>query len=146
MILMVTVLLATIAMTQKPLVGVWAVALLMVPLAALVGIGGGGIEIVFGTLVLLFAIALTALKGLARRSAETSPMRMVTSRLERTVRPMLLLLAAGGVGFVAWQIAAEKPGWFALLYILLYLLLLYPAFLALRVALEPKLPQADPMP
>ena len=42
-----------------------------------------------------------------------------------------------GFGFVARGVLSDKPGLLAWLYILFYLLLLYPVFLALRVAIAP---------
>jgi hypothetical protein len=58
--------------------------------------------------------------------------------LERIGRTILLLLATAGFVFVAWQVVTDKPGLLAPAYVFIYLLLLYPLFLALRVGLEPK--------
>jgi hypothetical protein len=137
MILMVTVLLATLAVTQSVLGIVWAIGLLVVPLGVLVGLRGGGVELVAAGLLAL-ALAVTAWKWLARRWRGRPRAQQIDRWIERIVRTLLMLLAIGGVWEVASGVLSAKPGWRALLYMLFYLGLLYPVFLALRIALKPR--------
>ncbi len=136
LILMLTVLLATLAVTQSAMVGMWILLILLLPLTAAVGLGGGGIELVAGG-GLALAVALTAWKWYARRRKHPGTQR-VDRWLERIVRTLLMLLAFAGVWDVALDVLSAKPGWRAPLYIILYLILLYPVFLALRIALQPR--------
>jgi hypothetical protein len=55
----------------------------------------------------------------------------------RFVRAIPLLLALAGVVFVSWEIVNDKPGMLAALYVLLYLVLLYPLCLGLSTGLHP---------
>jgi len=132
--LMLTVLLATVAMTQRAVVGLWVLAGLSILLVV-----GSDIDVpaIVAVLVLAGAIALTAWKWIALRWRGEPRLLQVDTWLERIVRTILLLLAAAGVGVVSWGIVTTKPGLLAPVYILLYLTLLYPLFLALRVGLEP---------
>ena len=64
----------------------------------------------------------------------------VDTWLERLGRTLLLLLATSGFGIVAREITNDKPGLLGAVYVLCYVVLLYPLFLALRVGLEPLVP------
>ena len=135
--LMLTVLLATLGVTQPAVVGLWVLAALAILLVAATDIDVPAITV---GVVLAGAIALTVWTWIARRWHSGRKVLLVDMWLERIVRAILLLLAAAGLGAVAWGVAADKPGLLALVYILFYLILLYPLFLALRVGLQPGAP------
>lgn len=132
--LMLTVLLATLGVTQRAVVGLWVLAGLVMLLAVGTDMG---VPKIAASIVLAGAIALTTWKWITRRWHAGHRLLLVDIWLERIVRTLLLLLALAGVGFVGREIVADKPGLLALMYIFLYLILLYPLFLALRVGLEP---------
>jgi hypothetical protein len=132
--LMLTVLLATLGVTQRAVVGLWALAALAMLLVAGTDIG---VPAIAAGIALAGAVALTAWKSLARRWRDGRRLLLVDTWLERIVRALLLLLAVAGFGFVAREVVTGKPGWLAPIYVLFYLILLYPLFLALRVGLEP---------
>ena len=138
--LMLSVLLATLAVTQPASTGVWVLA----ALAIIVGTAGDAPSgVAIG--VPAGAAALTVWKWAARHRRDKPNLLRMDTWIDRIVRTVLLLLAAAGVGAVAWEIAADKPGWRAPAYILFYLILLYPLFLALRIGLEPHAPgQSQP--
>ena len=48
-------------------------------------------------------------------------------------RAILLLLAVAGVVFVSWEIVKDKPGVLAAMYLLFYLVLLYPLCIGLSL-------------
>ncbi len=132
--LMLTVLLATLGVTQRAVVGLWTLA----ALAILVVVGTDlGVPALAAGLALAGAVALTAWKWIARRWRAGPRLLLVDTWLERIVRTLLLLLAVVGFGFVARGVMIDKPGLLAPLYVLFYLILLYPLFLALRVGLQP---------
>jgi hypothetical protein len=133
--LMLTVLLATLAVTRTAMVGLWVLAVLAILLVVGTDIGVPAIVAVIAS---AGAVALTTWKWIAPRWHNEPRLLLVNTWLERTGRTILLLLAAVGFGFVAWQVVTDKPGWLAPVYVLIYLILLYPLFLALRVGLEPK--------
>lgn len=133
--LMLTVLLATLAVTGKEVFGVWVLAML----AILVVVGTDlGIPVVVAGIVPTAAVALTAWKWIARRRPDGHRLHLADIWLKRVVQTALLLMAAAGFGFVSWQVVTDKPGPLAPIYVLLYLILLYPLFLGLRVGLEPR--------
>ena len=133
--LMLTVLLATLAVTQPALIGLWVLAVLTI----LVVVGTDiGIPAIAAVLVPVTAIAATAWKWIARRWQSRPKLLRVDTWLERGGRAILLLLAAVGFGVVAREIMTDKPGILAPVSILLYIALLYPLFLALRVGLAPR--------
>jgi hypothetical protein len=135
--LMLTVLLATLGLTQPALIGLWALA----ALALLLRVGTDiGIPTIVVIIVPAGAIALTAWKLIARRWHSESWITNVDTWLDRIGRAILLLLAAAGFGFVAREVVTDKPGLLGPVYVLFYLILLYPLFLALRVGLEPRTP------
>jgi hypothetical protein len=129
--LMLTVLVATLAITQRAAVSAWILA---VP-ALLVGTSGESGVVVF--LVPTLALALTTWSAIAARWNSGTSL-LVTTWLERSVRTVLLLLAAFGVWSVVSEIQVSKPGWRGAVAILCYLILLYPLVLALRVGLAPR--------
>ena len=133
--LMLTVLAATLGITQRAVLGLWV-------LAGLVMLVAVGTDIVIPTIITVSApagaIALTGWKWSIRRWQGAPWLPMVDMWLERIGRAILLLLAAFGVWTVASGIMIEKPVLLGLLAVFFYLLLLYPLFLALRVGLEPK--------
>jgi hypothetical protein len=133
--LMLTVLLATLAVTRPGVVGFWFLA----ALTSLIAIGTDiGIPISVAVIVTGGAVALTVWNWLAPRWLDEQNLRQVNIWLRRIVRTLLLLLAAVGLGYVAWEIIRDKPGLLALVYVVFYLLLIYPLFLGLRLGLEPK--------
>lgn len=133
--LMLTVLVATLGITQRAVVGLWV-------LAGLVMLVAVGTDIVIPTIVTVSApagaIALTGWKWSIRRRHGALWLLTVDIWLERIGRAILLLLAAVGLWTVASGIMADKPVLLGLVAIFFYLLLLYPLFLALRVGLKPK--------
>ena len=132
---MLTVLLATLAVTRTAMVGLWVAAALAILLVVGTDIG---VPPMIAVIASAGAVGLTAWKWIARRWHGEPRLLVVDTWLQRTGRTILLLLAALGFGFVAWQVVTDKPGWLAPVYVLMYLILLYPLFLALRVGLEPK--------
>ena len=54
----------------------------------------------------------------------------------RFVRAIPLLLAVAGVVFVSWEIVTNNPGMLAALYVLVYLVLLYPLYVGLSIGLH----------
>lgn len=135
--LMLTVLVATLGITQRAVVGLWV-------LTGLVTLVAVGTDIDIPTLVTLSvpfgAIALTAWEWAMGRWRSAPWMATVDSWLDRTGRALLLLLATFGLWTVAAGIMTDKPGLLGVIAIFFYLLLLYPLFLALRVGLKPKAP------
>lgn len=138
--LMFTVLLATLAVTHTAMVGLWVLAVLAI--LSVVGTDFG-VPAIVAVIALAGAIALTAWKWFIRRRHGTPWLLMVDIWLERIGRAILLLLAVFGLWTVASGIMTDKPVLLGLVAIFIYLLLLYPLFLALRVGLQPK---ASPAP
>ncbi|MBA3533525.1 MAG: hypothetical protein H0T73_16525 [Ardenticatenales bacterium] len=137
--LMLTVLLVTLAQTQPTGAGVWWI------LAALLLILGPtilGMESIvpgmIGLLVLSVTVALIRWKRVTWNWRGKPWGSSGDIWLKRIARAMLLLLVLALFGFVSGAIITDKPGLRALVYILFYLALLYPLFLALRIALEPR--------
>ena len=131
---MLTVLAATLAVTQRAVVGLWVLAVMAILLAVGTDIG---VPLIAAGIALAGAVALTIWKLIVRRWRDGPRLLLVDIWLERIMRIPLLLLALGGIGFVAREVVSGKPGVLGLLYVLVYLILLYPLFLALRVGLEP---------
>ena len=133
--LMLTVLVATLGITQRAVVGLWV-------LAGLVMLVAVGTDIVIPTIVTVTApagaIALTGWKWFMRSRHNSPGLLSVDNWLERIGRAILLLLAAVGLWTVASGIMTDKPVLLGLVAIFFYLLLLYPLFLALRIGLKPK--------
>jgi len=133
--LMFTVLLATLAVTHTAMVGLWVAAALAILLVVGTDIG---VPPIIAVIASAGAVALTAWKWIAPRWHGEPRLLVMDTWLQRAGRTIMLLLAAVGFVFVAWQVVTDKPGLLAPVYVLLYLCLLYPLFLALRVGLEPK--------
>ncbi|HEU5102207.1 MAG TPA: hypothetical protein VFU22_24460 [Roseiflexaceae bacterium] len=130
--LMLTVLLATLALTQPALIGLWVLA----ALTLLVSVGTDiAIPAIVAAIIPAMAVALTTWKWLVSRWQGGPKLLRVDTWLERGGRALLLLLAAIGVWAVAREIVTDKPGVLALVAILYYIALLYPVFVALRVGL-----------
>lgn len=133
--LMLTVLVATLAVTQRAILSVWLAAIPSILLTTvLFGTVGGGL---MTAIVTAAAITLTGWKWVARQTSDRRLVRRAEPWLERVVRTLLLLIAVFGFGAVSWGIVTDKPGLLAALYVLFYLVLLYPVFLGLRVGLQP---------
>ena len=148
--LMLTVLLATLAVTHSAVVGVWVLAVLAMLLVVATDIS---VPAVVAVITSVGAVALTAWKWIVPRWYRGLGMLHVNTWLERIGRAILMVVAAVVFGIVARGIVNDKPGLLALVYILGYGTLLYPLFLALRVGLEPRVPartrtalQSHPMP
>jgi hypothetical protein len=135
--LMLTVLVATLGITQRAVVGLWV-------LTGLVTLVAVGTDIDVPTIITVSApvgaIALTAWELAMGRWRSAPWLVTVHIWLDRIGRVILLLLAAFGLWTVAAEIMTDKPGLLGLLAIFFYLLLLYPLFLALRVGLKPQAP------
>lgn len=133
--LMLTVLLATLAVTQKEVVGAWVLA----ALAVLLVVGTDlGVPVIVAGIMPAAAVALTVWRWIALRRQDAHRPLAVDAWITRLARTILLLVAAGGFWFVSWQVITDKPGLLAPVYVVLYLILLYPLFLALRIGLEPR--------
>jgi hypothetical protein len=132
--LMLTVLLATLGVTQRAVVGLWFLAVLAVLLVVATDLG---VPAIAAYIALAGAVALSTWKWIARRWRDGHRLRLVETWLERIMRTLLLLSAVAGFGFVAREVVTNKPGLLAPMYVLFYLVLLYALFLALRVGLEP---------
>lgn len=133
--LMFTVLLATLAVTHTAMVGLWVAAALAILLVVGTDIG---VPPIIAVIASAGAVALTAWKWIAPRWHGEPRLLLVDTWLQKTGRTIVLLLAAVGFVFIARQVVTDKPGLLGPAYVFLYLLLLYPLFLALRVGLEPK--------
>jgi hypothetical protein len=133
--LMFTVLLAALAVTHTAVIGLWVAAGLAILLVTGTDLG---VPPILAVILSAGAVALTAWNWIAARRPAGPRQLLVDIWLQRAGRAILLLLAAVGFVFIAWQVMTDKPGWLAPVYVLLYLCLLYPLFLALRVGLEPK--------
>jgi hypothetical protein len=133
--LMLTVLLATLALTQTAVVGLWVLAVLAILVVMGTDIGVPGIVAVIAP---VGAASLTAWKWIAPRWQGGPRLLRVDTWLERIGRTILLLLAAAGFWAVSREIVTDKPGLLGPIYVLFYLILLYLLFLALRVGLEPR--------
>ena len=133
--LMLTVLVATLGVTQRAVVGLWVLAGLSILLAVGTDIG---VPAIAAGIALASAVALTVWKLTVRFWHDGHRLLPVDTWLERIMRMPMLLLAVAGIGFVAREIVIDKPGLLGPLYVLFYLILLYPLFLALRVGLEPR--------
>lgn len=134
--LMLTTLVATLGLTQRALPGLWVLAGLVMLVAAGTDIS---IPLIFTVAALAGAIALTVWKWFMRSQRSASWSLKVDTWLERIGRAILLLLACFGLWTVASGIMADKAALLGLVGILLYLLLLYPLLLALRIGLAPKM-------
>jgi len=123
----------TLGTTQLPIIGLWVVTgfILLLSIATDINIP----QYVVGIL-LVSAIAFTSWTLLTRKRQDDR-LQFVNVWLKRLVRMFLILLALIGIGIVAWDIMSSHTLGFAVLYILSYLVLLYPLFLGLRVALAP---------
>jgi hypothetical protein len=133
--LMLTVLVATLAVTQRAVMGAWVVA----GLAFLVADATDFSVSTWMTNGLLAgAIVLTVWKIIVWR--RKSKLLAADVWVERLVRTGVLLLAAYGFWSVASDIMKDKPGWLGLVCASFYLVLLYALFLGLRVGLEPNVP------
>ena len=135
--LMLTVLVATLAITQHAVVGLWVLAVLV----ALVNVATD-IEIptIITVSVPVGAIALTLGEWCIRRPHGAAWWVTAYAWLDRIGRALLLFLAAFGLWTVAAEIMAGKPLLPGLIAIVCYLLLLYPLLLALCVGLKPRTP------
>ncbi len=135
--LMLTVLVAALGLFQQALVGLWAVA-------ALVALAALGTDIELPGLVSVgasaLAAALAAWKLIARRWRALPGVARADAAVERAVRGALLLIALGGVGLVARDILASRPGLLGIAYVGCYVILLVPLILALRVGLGQRAP------
>lgn len=132
--LMLTVLLATLGLTQRAVVSVWFLAAL-----ALLVVSGTdfGLPIQAVVITLIVALAVTVWHWLTPRWRDNPKLQLVNVWLERIVRTVLLLLAVAGFWSVARDVLSSHPMLLGLLYVFLYFILLYPLCLALRIGLNP---------
>ena len=133
--LMLTVLLVTLAVTQHAVVGLWVLAALAVLLVLATDID---IPAIVAILTPAGAVAVTMWQWIVSRWHGGPGMLHMSTWLEWIGRTLLLLVAAVVFGIVAREIVSDKPGLLAPVYIVCYVILLYPLFLALRVGLEPR--------
>lgn len=134
--LMLTVLVATLGITQRALMGLWVIAGMVMLVAVATDIVLPPFVTISAPVV---AIAWTAWEWFVRHWHGAAWPRAVAVWTERIGRALLLLLAIYGFWTVAAEIMAGKPGLLGLMAVFFYLLLLYPLFLALRVGLQPRL-------
>jgi hypothetical protein len=137
--LMLTVLLVTLAVTHSAVVGLWVLAVLALLLVVATDIG---VPVIIAIMTSAGAVTLTVWKWMTPRWKGRLGFMRVDTWLERLGRALLLLLATSGFGVVVREITNNKPGVLGAVYILYYIVLLYPLFLALRVGLEPLAPLA----
>lgn len=135
--LMLTVLVATLGLTRRAAVGWWVVAGLALLLANATDVP---VPTLLISVALAGAMALTAWRWMVGRGGPK--LLQADVWLERLGRASVLLLAAYGVWAVASEIVAAKPGWLGPVCALLYLILLCPLFLALRIGLKPHSPNS----
>jgi hypothetical protein len=132
--LMLTVLIATLGLVQRAIVGLWV-------LAGLVLLVAFGTDIVIPTLITIIApvsaLALTVWTWALQRW-HTNSLLTIDRWLERVGRAFLLLLAAYGVWTVVSGILTDKPSVLGVVAVVVYPILLFPLFLALRVGLQPR--------
>jgi hypothetical protein len=132
--LMLTVLLATLSLYQSVLVGIWTTAMLTALVVLSTRIDAPTFVVI---IALVYAAGVTVWKWAgARRGGDTFV------RIDRWVdygaRVLLLLLALAGFGSVVQEILHAKSWLLTVIYSFLYLLLLSPVFLGLRVSLKPR--------
>ena len=130
---MLTVLLATLAVTW-PVVPRIVIAVLWL-LILVVAAAGGALQI--GLVLFVTLPALYVARKLVALRASEHGMQSLKRWLSRIARASLLFLAA--VAFVgsSVEIMTVQPGLLGPAYVVMYLLLLYPLFLGLRIALQP---------
>lgn len=131
--LMLTLLIFTLGITQSPISGLWVVTglTLLLRIATDINIP----QWVVGTL-LFSAVGFTVWTWLLHKRPDDR-LQVINRWVNRGVRLLLSGLALIGVGTVAWDIMRNHAIGVAVLYVLFYLLLLYPLFWGLRVALAP---------
>lgn len=130
--LMLTVLLVTLAVTQRVQPIVLGAFWLLVGLLFL----AGGAPLITAVLLVALVITVITWKLVAPRLSNER-LRWLKLWLPRLVQAVLLLLALSSFIKVSWEIVTDKPGVLAPVYVLIYLVLLYSLFLGLRVGLEP---------
>ena len=140
--LMLTVLVATLGITQRAVVGLWVLAGLVIFVSTGTDIG---IPTIVTVSALAGAIVLTGWKWFTRRLHGATWLLTVDIWFERIGRAILVLLAAFGFWTVASTIMTDKPVLVGLVAIFLYLLMIYTLFLALRVGFKPKASTASRM-
>jgi len=131
--LMLTMLIFTLGITQSPIIGLWVVTglTLLLRLATDISIP----QWVAGIL-LISTVGFTVWTWLIHKRPDDR-LQFVNMWFNRVARLFLIVLALIGVGIVAWDIMSNHAIGFAVLYMLFYLVLLYPLFWGLRVALAP---------
>ena len=135
LILMLTVLAVTLSVTQPAVVGLWVLAAMAILLAVGTDIG---VPPIAADIALGCAVVLTTWKLIVRPWLDGHRIQLLDTWLERIMRIPLILLAVAGIAFTAREVMTSKPGLLGALYVLFYVLLLYPLFLALRIGLEPR--------
>jgi hypothetical protein len=133
--LMLTVLLATLAVARPGVVSLWFLAALTSLIVIATDIS---VPVSVAVIITVGASTLTLWQWLAPRWVDERTLLQVNTWLKRIVQTLLLLLVAVGLGYVSWEIIRDKPGLWSVVYILFYLFLIYPLFLGLRLGLEPK--------
>ncbi len=133
--LMLTVLLAALGLTQRAAVGLWVVAGLALLLATATDLG---VPMQAAYLALALAAALTLWSWLARRWQDKPWVAAADRWIERGGRLVPLLLAAAGFAWVARSVLEARPGLPGVVALILYVALLVPLLLALRVGLSPR--------
>jgi hypothetical protein len=134
--LMLTVLLATLAVTwpAAPRAVTAAVALLIVAVTAALGQ-----TLVAAVPLVALTLTYAAWIFVARRASERG-MQLLKLWRSRIARGSLLVAAVGVFVAVSVQIITDKPGMFGPAYVAMYLLLLGPLFLGLWIGLQPAAP------
>ena len=132
--LMLTVLLATLAVTWPVVPRIVLGVLLLLILAAVAA--ASGVNLIAAVLLVTLAVTYVAWKLVALRASEH---RMQSLKLwrSRITRGSLLFVAAGAFVAVSVEVIRDKPGMFGPAYVAMYLLLLCPLFFGLRIGLQP---------
>ena len=129
---MLTVLLATLAVTWP---AVPRIILTVVVLLILAVTAASGETLIAAVLLVTLALTYVAWVLVARRASQRG-MRLLKLWRSRIAREFLLVAAAGVFVAVSVQIITDKPGMIGPAYVAMYLLLLCPLFLGLRIGLQ----------
>ena len=130
---MLTVLVATLAITWPVVPRIVIAVLLLLILAAAAASRG---ILISAVLLVTLAVAYVAWKLIALLASKRG-MQLLKLWRSRITRGSLLFVAAGAFVAVSVQIITDKPGMLGLAYVAMYLLLLCPLFFGLRIGLQP---------
>lgn len=129
------VLIITLALTNKAMLSFWV---LVIPINLVVFATDIGIPIIAAIGITAGAVLLTFWKWFLRHKHNSLELQPINIWAEQTGQTILLFTAAVITINVGWKLIGEKPELSTWVYNFLYLTLLYPLILALRIGLEPK--------